>query len=72
MTTMADAFGYDEWGNAPHLLAPVDAKALEENNWTRAAGDTICEHCGLTYRQHPEVQGCLWLRRTCKGGLVKL
>lgn len=63
---MRDALGYDEWGNNEALLAPVDKQALEEGTWMRAAGSMLCE-CGIEYRLHPKVQGCLWLTRTCLG-----
>lgn len=72
MTAMLIAFGYDEYGNAPHLLAPMDADRIDQNIWYRAGQETICSVCGLPYRLHPEVQGCRWLRRVCSGDLVKL
>jgi hypothetical protein len=67
---MRDAMGYDAWGNAPHLVAPQDAVAL--NDVPRASGDVICRHCHVLYRMHPVVQGALWATRTCKDGIVKL
>ncbi len=66
------AFGYDDMGNAPHLLAPMDADALERGDWQRAGQECICPTCDLPYRLHPHVQGCLWLHRICDGLLVKL
>ena len=36
ITTIKYAIGYDDFGNAPHLLCPIDAAALEEYNWQRA------------------------------------
>jgi hypothetical protein len=71
-TKMADAFGYDWMGNAPALLAEVDRTAIETGNYRRVNGDTICEHCLLPYRLHPDVQGATWLKRSCVNGLVKL
>ncbi|HRP25373.1 hypothetical protein [Thauera sp.] len=71
-TQQLEAFGYDAYGNAPDLLAPKDAEAIENGSWQRADQHATCEHCGLFYRQHPEVQGARWLRRTCRAGLVKL
>lgn len=69
-TLMREAFGYDEFGNAPHLTAPIDAEAIFQGRFTRVAGEAECP-CGVLYRQHPQVQGCLWLHRACDG-LVKL
>ena len=69
---MLAALGYDSYGNNSHLLAPSDAAALEEGDYTRADGNTICEHCQAPYRTHPQVQGALWLRRICPNELVKL
>lgn len=71
-TAMATAMGYDQHGNAPDLLSPKDAAALEDNDWKRADGNAICWICNSTYYLHPRVQGALWLRRTCDQGLVKL
>lgn len=65
-------YGYDTWGNCGELLAPKDAKVLEDNTWFRAAGLCICPDCGYDYYKHPKVQGCLWLHRVCNGDLVKL
>lgn len=62
--------GYDEQGNNPDLLAPVDLQALEAGKWRRADQAVICR-CGLPFAIHPRVQGALWLVRTCDG-LVKL
>lgn len=67
---MRDAFGYDDYGNAPDLLAPCDKLALDNGDWIRADQNAVCK-CGSINRHHPEVQGCLWLIRTCEG-LVKL
>ena len=69
---LREGLGYDERENAGHLLAPCDAKALDEGKWIRADGATACNQCGLLYRQHPQVQGALWLRRICHNLLVKL
>ena len=71
-TRIKEAHGYDEHGNAEHLLAPRDRVALEDGTWNRADGEVLCEICGLPFRLHPHVQGALWLRRTCVDGLVKL
>ncbi len=67
---MRVAMGYDELGNAPHLLAPQDARALCDV--PRAGGEAICRHCHVLFRMHPVVQGALWATRTCVDGLVKL
>lgn len=71
-TEMSAAFGYDDLGNAPDLLAEKDRKVLQEGSWTRSSADMICWRCNIAYRLHPRVQGALWLRRTCDAGLVKL
>lgn len=67
---MRTAMGYDEAGNAPHLLASQDLEALPLV--TRASGEVTCSHCHVLFRLHPVVQGALWATRTCKDGLVKL
>lgn len=64
---MAEGLGYDWMGNNPDLLAPADAKALEEGTWVRVSGEAECPTCGYPLRMHPKVQGCLWLIRGCKG-----
>lgn len=71
ISTIAENLGYDEFGNAPHLLAECDRVALEEGRFTRVAGEADCQVCGCKYRHHPEVQGATYLRRACDG-LVKL
>lgn len=42
--------------------------------WRRAAGDTVCERCGLSYRDHyvDECEDKFELHRLCEGDLVKL
>ena len=67
-----DALGYDEFGNARHLLTENDAHRLLHGDWNRADGDVLCPDCGQPFRVHPEVQGALWLRRVCRDRLVKL
>jgi hypothetical protein len=67
---MRMAMGYDEFGNAPHLVSAIDEVLLE--SIPRAGGDVICSHCHVPFRLHPVVQGALWATRTCKDGLVKL
>jgi len=69
-TQMADAFGYDHMGNAPHLLAELDRITIDAGLTPRAGGEALCV-CGCPYYLHPQVQGALWLRRACTG-LVKL
>lgn len=64
--------GYDDWGNADHLLADADRTALQEGAWTRASGECLCPICAKEYWRHPSVVGCLWLHRICTGWLVKL
>lgn len=71
-TEMLAHFGYDAFGNAEHLLAPRDKVVLLDGSWIRADGEASCQMCGVAYRLHPEVQGALWLRRSCSGLLVKL
>lgn len=66
---MKHNLGYDDFGNADHLLASCDKIALDEGTWIRADQNSICK-CGSLNRHHPQVQGCLWLIRTCEG-LVK-
>lgn len=63
------AFGYDEAGNAPHLVAEADKEGLLHS--VRVGGDAICETCGTEYRTHPAVQGALWATRACER-IVKL
>ena len=70
-TAMQKAFGYDDMGNAPHLLAEVDRAALDAGQDRRVSGDAICPICGSAYRVHPDVQGALWAKRGCEF-LVKL
>jgi hypothetical protein len=67
---MRVAMGYDEFGNAPHLVAALDEIAL--SSVPRASGQVVCDHCGITFSRHPAVQGALWATRTCKDGIVKL
>lgn len=68
-TAMKEAFGYDDLGNAPRLLAEMDRLDMERGI-KRAGGGVICS-CGVLYHNHPPVQGALWLTRTCQG-LFKL
>lgn len=63
---------HDEWGNAEHLLSPLDAGKLRDNDWRRVSGDCVCGVCGKLYYDHPPVLGALWLNRICDGNLVKL
>jgi hypothetical protein len=63
--------GYDEMGNAAHLLTEVDRYALEKGDFIRADGNARCCVCDYPLNQHPPVQGALWLTRSC-WGLVKL
>lgn len=70
-TVMADALGYDPEGNCPRLLCDDDRLAMDAGLIFRAGGDAPCIICGSLLRQHPAVQGALWLRRACTG-LVKL
>lgn len=70
-TATLHALGYDEFGNAHHLLTEADRRALNEGLFHRADGDALCRVCGQPYRVHPEVQGALWLKRACDC-LVKL
>lgn len=41
----------------------------EVEEFQRAGGDVLCEHCGLPYFDHPERDD---LHLTCAGDLVKL
>lgn len=65
------SLGYDSMGNASHLLSEEDKIAVGSGKYERVAGDAICPNCGYPYKQHPDVQGALWLVRAC-WGLVKL
>lgn len=67
---MRTAMGYDDFGNAPHLVSVADEILLRDVS--RASGDVVCSHCHVLFRMHPPVQGALWAIRTCKDGLVKL
>lgn len=49
---------------------PILAR-VEKGDWRRAGGDALCERCGYTYLQHPEVRGFA-LNILCNGDLVKL
>jgi hypothetical protein len=69
-TEMLRRAGYDDMGNAPHLVAEQDRLVLERGGDRRVGGDALCS-CGSEYRLHPLVQGALWLHRSCDG-LVKL
>lgn len=62
---------HDHFGNAPHLLAPEDAAALDAGQVQRTGGDNRCP-CGKLYYDHPPVLGALWATRLCNGSLVKL
>jgi hypothetical protein len=52
----------------------------EEDSYTRAGGDTICESCGLTYWDHPDEPNSFvlssdnkpFLKVLCNGQRVKL
>ncbi|USN15964.1 hypothetical protein PAPPERLAPAPP_02230 [Brevundimonas phage vB_BpoS-Papperlapapp] len=68
--TMRESLGYDQNGNAPHLLAEADRHYIDEVGVPRAGGDVVCR-CGFSYYQHPAVQGALYYTRTCEG-IVKL
>lgn len=66
-----DSLGYDDFGNHPDLLAAKDKQDIEAGRYTRVSHMASCK-CGYLMHQHPQVQGALWLRRTCEGILVKL
>jgi hypothetical protein len=68
---MRHNLGYDENGNNTSLMSPGDFEAFKLGYWRRADQNTVCV-CGSTFREHPQVQGALWLIRTCTDGLVKL
>ncbi len=63
---------HDEHGNAEHLLSPEDKEKVDEGDFTRAGGDSICPVCDMPYFSHPNVVGALWLTKLCDGRLVKL
>lgn len=64
--------GYDDLGNAPHLLHPDDKAKLDRGDYLRrTSGECLCPKCEMPYRLHPPVQGALWLNRGCEN-LVKL
>lgn len=63
--------GYDEFGNAPDLLTPVDRRNIDNGRVLRVSGDALCPGCLEPFRFHPQVQGALWARRGCHH-LVKL
>lgn len=48
-----------------------------EDHWVRAAGNCVCDVCGVEYNRHPMDEthvghnGSLWLHRLCDGRLVK-
>lgn len=74
-----EALGYDDLGNCPALLHPDDKKRIEGelpngryglSGVPRAGGDSPCK-CGFILYHHPQVQGALYLTRTCEG-IVKL
>jgi hypothetical protein len=66
------SLGYDELGNAPHLLNEHDCKRIACGDFIRCAGAEVICDCGSPYILHPVVQGALWLRRVCPDTLVKL
>lgn len=49
-----------------------DALRVEQCDYERAAGDTICPRCNFCYYDHDSVRGFRWLTRLCDGRLVKL
>lgn len=69
---MRYGLGYDENGNAPDLLCSEDMSKIQNGQTYRASGEVSCPRCGFKYREHPPVQGALWLNRICSGDLVKL
>lgn len=69
--TIRVTLGYDEVGFCEELIAEVDKEVMRKGTWVRAEGRVICEKCGFAYREHPPVQGALFMTRTCTG-LVKL
>lgn len=71
MSSVKFGLGYDDFDNAPHLLAEADKRVIDQGLWIRASQDAICCVCGEKFKYHPQVQGALWLRRGCEG-LVKL
>lgn len=71
LSTIQAGLGYDEMGNAPHLMTDADRRNLDLGRIQRVNGDDACPGCGEPYRLHPQVQGALWARRGCYS-LVKL
>jgi hypothetical protein len=49
-----------------------DAKRVDENDYARAGGDTVCSRCGFAYYDHAPVVGFPWVQRLCDGRFVKL
>lgn len=45
---------------------------VENNEWTRAAGECLCPVCQHEYSRHPSMEGYEWLTILCNGTLVKL
>ncbi len=43
-----------------------------DDDWRRASGGVICEHCGLQYRHHPVDNVTNIDRRLCNGETVHL
>ena len=48
-----------------------DVIRVERDEWKRASGDCVCDHCGCLYFDHVPVPGYPWLLRLCNGDLVK-
>ena len=64
--------GYDDLGNAPHLLHPDDKAKLDRGEYNRRGGANVhCPVCDVPYWMHPPVQGALFIIRGCDQ-LVKL
>lgn len=71
-TLTLEKLGYDNLGNNPNLLAPLDAARIQKGEYIRTSGEAICQECGAAFYNHPKVQGALWLNRGCPNTLLKL
>lgn len=49
-----------------------DKKRVDNGDYVRASGLTICPTCGFEYFDHAPVTGYEWLTRLCDGRFVKL
>jgi hypothetical protein len=66
---------YEEWRDADELdvrkIPYQFISKIEDGDWYRSSGGTICLHCEYPYRDHPKVP-YVALNILCNGDLVHL